>query len=105
MDYRAALVADGVPPMTAQEFMIYHISNPQVWKKFEEKASTLRAAGVKHYGAKAIMEVIRYEETIQRGTDGFKCNNNYTAYYARIWAMKHGSDDFFETREVRGINA
>jgi hypothetical protein len=105
MDYRAALIADGVPPMTVQKFIVYHAQNPQVWHEFEDCAMALITNGIKRFGAKAIAEYIRYQQTLQRGSDGFKLNNNYCAYYARIFQIKHPKHaDFFETREVEGLH-
>lgn len=103
MSYHDELVKDGVDPMTAQKFIFYHCSNPGVWKNFESKALALIDKGVKHFGAKAIFETIRYEATLEKGADGFKANNSYAAYYARIFAIKHKINDFFETREVKGL--
>lgn len=104
MSYRDRLIEEGVDPMTAQKFMIYHMGNPDVWRHFEDCALALINNGIKHFGAKAIAEHIRYEKTLQRGADGFRLNNNYPAYYARIFQIKHPAHaDFFETREVKGL--
>lgn len=105
MNYRDRLISDGVPPMTVQKFMFYHVANPQIWRSFENKALALWNNGIKHFGAKAIFETIRYEETLAKGADGFKANNNWAAYYARIFQYKHNIENFFETREIKGVES
>ena len=107
MNYRLCLIASGVPADTATAFIDYHKANPGVWDRFELKALALINRGVKRYGAKAIFEVIRYEHMLAMGPDSFVVNNNWAAYYARIFAIKHAKHDgcaeFFEFREVHGL--
>lgn len=79
----------------------YDLDHPDIWIEFEKKALELAGKGIGHYGAKAIFEVIRFHRTIERveGED-FKCNNNFTAYYARKFIEKYPEHEgFFELRE------
>jgi hypothetical protein len=86
--------------MDLEKFMDYDQANPEIWQRFEQIALKLISVGRQHYGAKAIFEVIRYE-TVIRGDDGFKVNNNYTAGYARKFESKHPRyKGFFATREM-----
>jgi len=64
-------------------FERYDAENPQVWEQFKEIAFDLIERGRKHYGAKAIFEVIRYHRATQTNDPDFKLNNNFTAFYAR----------------------
>lgn len=97
------LVADGVPEDTAELFIKYHKSNPQIWREFEAHALELIQNGVKHYGAKAIMEIIRFHRAIRKQSE-WKISNSYTAYYARVFALKYDEyAEFFSFKEVRGI--
>lgn len=85
-----------------QEFQDYHESNPHVWKQFERFTIQLRHAGKTKYGAKSIMERVRWEEDTQNPGREFKINNNYTAFYARIFVMKYPDfEGFFEFREQK----
>jgi len=80
----------------------YDAKHPEIWEQFKKITFDLIRRGTKHYGAKAIFEIIRYHRIIEYGDDEFKCNNNYTAYYARkfmnIYPEHKG---FFETRKAR----
>lgn len=99
----AALQSEGVPDKTIDAFLKYHRTNPDIWASFEEKALEIISLGLSHYGAGAIAEVIRYER-LKQGSDGFKINNNYRAYYARVFETKWPEHKgFFETRKVNGI--
>ncbi len=97
---------EGVDLKTIAHFMKWHRENPSVWTLFEQKALNLIKSGKKRWGAKAIMEVIRYERAEKEGGqfDDYAVNNNYPAYYARVFAMKHPEHKgFFEFREVKGL--
>lgn len=65
-----------------KNFNEYDNENPQVWEQFVRFAREAKAKGFKHYSAKGIFEQIRWHTTTT-ASDGFKVNNNYTAYYAR----------------------
>ena len=85
-----------------KSFEEYDKDNPKIWDKFESMALDLISRGKRHYGAKAICEVIRYN-TIVRGTGEYKINNNYTAGYARKFAAKYKNHaSFFEFRQKSG---
>jgi hypothetical protein len=98
-----ALIDNGVPSKTAAQFIKWHEQNPQVWREFEKLALELIAAGRKRYGAKCIMEVVRFNRMIETRTD-FKVNNSYVTYYARIFAIKYPQyEGFFEERKIKGL--
>lgn len=102
MSYREALIEIGVPQETADRFLEYHTSNREVWNAFERYA--LEAAQkTSKIGAKAIMERVRWEAEIENGQE-FKCCNSYTAYYARIFAIKHPKNrNLFEFKRIKGL--
>lgn len=68
----------------AKSFLEYHAANPDVYRMFRQFALQLLNAGRKHIGAKMIAERIRFESQI-KGDDGFKINNSYVAYFARMF--------------------
>ena len=85
-------------------FCQYHKDNPQIYMKFKKLALHLINKGRKHYGAKAIFEVIRYNTVIE-GNDDFKVNNNYTAFYARLFEQDHPQyGGFFSKRKSKFDN-
>lgn len=103
---RRVLLREGVDPDTVEAFFRWHLANPEVWKMFEKLALLAFADwGWKHWGAGAIAEAVRYEMRKTTGND-FKVNNNFRAYYARLFAAKYPEyADRLEFRKVRGIRA
>lgn len=96
---------EGIPQKTVDKFFDYHCENPDVWKNFEKFA--LKAANLgKRVGAKCIIEKVRYEVDVEiNSKEPFKINNNFPAYYARLFHYKHPEHyGFFETREIKGLN-
>lgn len=94
-----------LPEAARRPFSDYVHANRGVWEAFERFALEAAATGRKHFGAKLIVERVRWEcEIEQRGE--FKCNNNFTAYLARLFVTKYPEHrDLFEFREVSGLKA
>ena len=65
------------------KWLQYHQENPIVWELFVAYTKKAMEAGFTHYGAKSIMERIRWHTNIETKGDTFKISNNHTAYYAR----------------------
>ncbi len=80
-------------------FINYHAANPQVYEAF--KRFTFQAVRHrKNFSSKAIFERLRWDSMIA-GDDGFKMNNNYTPYYARLFEADHPQHKgFFRKRGV-----
>ncbi len=72
------------PLTNADYFKIYHAENPHIYQAFSAYAMQLIAAGVTNLSAYLIYERMRWE-TLVGGNDGFKLNNNYRPYYARLF--------------------
>ena len=82
-----------------KRFFQFHDENPHVYKEFERRALLLINKGRNHFGAKAIFEAMRFDWAATTTDEEFKLNNNYTAYYARIFEDKHPDYvGFFEMR-------
>ena len=84
-------------------FWDFHEANPDVWAHLCRFAQGVVEAGLPRYSIKALVERVRYHVEVEvQTTDGFKINNNYTAYYARL-LMEQGvvPPDFFATRDLR----
>ena len=60
--------------------------------------------GRTHYGAKTIVEVLRYETDLRDSEQTFKLNNNYTSGLARLFMSEHGEryPKFFQLRDSLG---
>lgn len=84
-----------------KNFELYDKEHPEVWIEFKRITLGLIYSGIKHYGAKAIFEIIRYHRTVlKKGYDKYKVNNNYTSEYARKFAMCYPQySNFFEFRK------
>jgi hypothetical protein len=101
-DARGHLLAQGIPAETVEAFMQSFLQNPLVWRQFERYALDAIQTRRK-VGAKAVMERVRWETEIERAED-FKVSNNWTAYYARIFALKHPAyRNYFDFKQVRGV--
>lgn len=82
----------------ARNFEKYDAEHPQVWGFFRYFTMQLISAGHKHGSAKMVFERIRWETAVTTGQK-VKCNNNYTAMYARKFAEKVPEhSDFFRYR-------
>lgn len=79
----------------------YHKKNPHVYDLFEQYTFMVIKRGFQHYGAKGIMERIRWHSDIETTGDRFKVSNNHTAYYARYFHHLHPEyEGFFRTKEI-----
>ena len=84
-----------------QQFENYHNKNPKIYELFKRFAYEALMSGHHHFGAKAIMERVRWEVSVSTAGDPFKINNNYTSRYARkLISDKPEFDGFFRTRQL-----
>ena len=85
-----------------RRFNTYHQENPNVYKLFKQFAIQSKYNGRRHFGAKAIMERVRWEVSIETKDAEFKINNNYTSRYVRLLEKEDPSFiGFFQKRELR----
>ena len=83
-------------------FEAFHRENPQVFTALRALALRMVDAGVRQYGIAGLFEVLRYEHLIQTQGDGFKLNNSFRAFYARLLMEREPRlRGFFETRQQR----
>ena len=78
--------------------------NQHVYRAFCAYAFRMAMKGRKHYGAKTIVEVLRYETDLRDSEKTFKLNNNYTSGMARLFMSEHGKKypRFFQLRDSLG---
>lgn len=75
-----------------------------VEQEFIQRARMLKARGKTRYGARALVEVLRYDAAVRlEGDDSFRINNDHAARLARR-VMEQCPDlaGFFEVRELGG---
>ena len=86
------------------EEWIQTVHGKAVFHEAAARARRLLAQGHKHYGIKAICEVIRYERAEAMGPDaeGYVVNNSDSSRLARrIMAIYPELQGFFETRDLK----
>lgn len=85
-----------------EKFVLWHRMNPQVYFALRRMALNMRAKGIRRYGLQALVEVLRFDYTMQTNGDEFKINNSYVAFYARLLMERNAQlAGFFEIREQR----
>ncbi len=91
------------PDKATLAFLDYHHKNPEVFSLFRDIALRLYQRGVRHYGARCIMEVVRYESALRTAGEPWRINNNHIPFFARLLMMQDQrfADGFFEIRESR----
>ena len=103
MPEQLPLFAD-VPPRTLSErFLAFHGANPQVFVIFARAARALKAGGRARYGAKAIVEHMRFHVPLGTVGEPWKLNNSYVSRYARLLLETFPGefDDFLELRALK----
>ena len=82
-------------------FENFHEENPVVWDLFQQFALAAIERGSKHYSSNAIFERIRWHIEIETEGSNVKLNNNFRAYYARMFHLaKPQYDGFFRNRRL-----
>lgn len=77
-------------------------ANPHILDAFIHYALQLQRAGRRHFGAKAIVERLRWEYAIQSSASDFKFDNNMTSRLARAAVARRPElATLFEFRELR----
>jgi len=85
-----------------KKWWAYHKQNPHVYAEFERLALHLISLGVPKCSHWLICNQIRWNHMIKTKADDFKINNNYFAYYARLFLHLHQDHaGFFELRELK----
>lgn len=70
-----------------------------IWSEFVRIADEARASGIERWGARSIIEVMRYENIIKKGNRDFKVNNVYQAAMSRAYMNMRRCWKFMEIRD------
>jgi hypothetical protein len=82
-------------------FWEFHDENPRVYRLFDRFTRQAIARGHDHLSADMVMHRIRWESAVETTDGEFKVNNNYSAYYGRLWMRENpGFAGFFRTRKL-----
>ncbi len=80
-----------------KRFKAFHIDNPEVWRLFNLFANEIRARQ-DFYSAHAVLHRVRWEIDFTTG-DIVKVNNDFSAYYSRMYLATHPqAEGFFKLR-------
>lgn len=79
----------------------FHRQHPEVWRLFCGFTFEMIHRGYKNYSVNAVFERIRWEiDSGGDGTNSFKLNNNYRAFYSRRFMNMYPEyNGFFRTRQ------
>lgn len=85
-----------------ERFVQFHRENPAIWRLFRLFTFNRIKRGFKRYSARGIAARVRFETDLPTQDDtGFKLNDHYTPYYARMFAVRYPNHgDFFRMREL-----
>ena len=85
-----------------KRFEAFHEGNPHVYELFKKYTLEAIAAGRETYSTISIFERIRWYTDIETQGDPFKINQNFAAYYGRMFMRDFPQHDgFFRTRKLR----
>lgn len=97
------LIAGGLDETTALNFIEYHLQRKQIWYAFEALALRAISHGVKHWGSKGIMEMVRFKLSIENRST-FRICNSMSAYYSRLFNWKYPQHrKFLREKRIRGL--
>lgn len=83
------------------EFHAYHTTNPDIYDAFVKYTLKAIRRGYEAFSAEFVFNIIRWETKIT-GNDEFKINNNYKAYYSRMFMNEYPEHKgFFRTRKSK----
>jgi alpha-acetolactate decarboxylase len=84
-----------------KRFWEFHKENPHVYALFNRFAMDVVASKRERFAVSPIIERIRWYTAIETRNDAFKINNNFRAYYARLWMRNNPEyENLFSTREL-----
>jgi len=72
-----------------ERFEIYHKENPHIYHQFRFYALEVIKSGFKNFGAQMIIEKIRWETGVVSKNSDFKINNDYAAFYSRMFMSEY----------------
>nr|WP_299067101.1 hypothetical protein [uncultured Allomuricauda sp.] len=95
-------VFSGMDGSITSKFYAFHNKYPEVYIKFKNITFKAIKKGFENYGAKGVMELVRWHTAGPTKEDGFKINNNYTSYYVRLFEKEFPQHEgFFRKRKIK----
>ncbi len=86
--------------MTLKEkFELYHKENPYIYHQFRYYTLRVIQSGFKNFGSQMIIEKIRWETGVVSKNSDFKINNDYAAFYSRMFMLEYPNyEGYFRLR-------
>jgi hypothetical protein len=82
-----------------EAFKKFHLENPMVWDLFKQYTFMIIERDFHNYGVAAVFERIRWHVEIETRGE-LKLNNNFRAYYSRMFESKFPEHEgFFRKRK------
>ena len=95
---------EGIDRRVVRRFLDFHNADPGIYEKFKQYAEVMRQTGKRGYGARSIIERIRWDYDIASTTDAFKINNECPPLFARMLMHENPSfREFFSTRHMKSV--
>jgi hypothetical protein len=91
-----------------EQAQTFHKKHPEIWKLFKQFTFEKIKVGFKNYGARNVIERIRWEtdKPNKVGANTFKINNNFHPFYARAFMNTYPEHKgFFRTRVQKSKDA
>jgi hypothetical protein len=86
-----------------ERFNTFHAANPHIYELFKRFTFEAIMAGREHFSVISIFERIRWYTDVETQGDPFKINQNFAAYYGRMFMKDFPVyEGFFRTRKLRG---
>ena len=102
-ELRERFIAEGADCISIDIFFEVAMKRIDIWKEFERLALIVWGTGRRKYSAQTIMHVIRWNSEIERNKGDFDINNNYIAYYARMFLYQYKEAQIAEFFEIRSF--
>jgi hypothetical protein len=85
-----------------RRFWLFHQQNPKVYELFDRFALEAAKSNRSRFGVAAIFERMRWYTSVETKGEAYKLNDNYTAYYGRLWMRNNPEHEgLFSTRTLK----
>lgn len=88
------------PPTLTESFIEFHRDNPHIYLMFDRFTWEIIERGLSTFSVDALFHRMRWYTDIETSnSEGFKLNNDHTAFYARLWMLNNPTyNRFFKVR-------
>lgn len=77
----------------ADKWVMFHAENPKIYQSFKDFAlkaiKVANSKNIRYLSADMVMHRVRWGNFIANTDDKYKINNNWVAYYSRLFQAEH----------------